>query len=846
MDCFEILGIEKSKDVKEIRKAYSRMLSKYSPEKDPEGFQRLRAAYEEALDKVKEEEPKENILSPIDRFIKDFEENYRDFSRRIDLTSWQSLLEREVCFNIDTSKEVGFRILDFIMDNYNFPTEIWRLFNNHFSWTSKKEVLCRSYPKNFIDFLVYKIDTDSTFNYKFLKQCKENEQDKFIEEFRNLGNAIDNLNYYAASKAIKETESICTEHPGLKVMKARYMSMSGRIEKALEIYAEVLAANENDVDALFYRGELYFTLGRVAEAIEDYKKVLEVRPSSAGVWYTLAKCFICTGSFEEAVKYSEQYIDAFPYAGDARVMLTSAYSFFIDNIEEREGIASTEERFKLAEAYFKISKTEESYNTLKELMQSTEAASDMYRLLCRIYISQRNIELAYSTINKAVELFKEDYELNFIKADILDELGQYEESVEQYDRAISLNKDIPSAYNNKAFVLNKVMRFDEALSCINTAIELEPEAAHSYKNKAAALLGLKMYEDCLEACQTALHKYQYLTEAYVIKMKALNSIGQYEDSMMTYKAAIDLGLRDSQLHYEKAKACRAVDRYEEAMKLLNQAIEIEEGNADFYYEKGLCYYDRKQFKDAIDAFEASVERKKDFGAAYYYKAQAYLALSEEEAVLNIIDAAISLNLENLDNFYALKGSILEDRKMHGEAFLLYKKAIECAPDIESYYYSAGHNLSDLKKFEEAIAYYNKYIEINPHTREPYVNISYCLYNLKKYEECIEYCNRALEIDPDYSVAHQNKGWSLYNLKNIEEAEKECAIALKLNGNNTDILLLKLRLLNYKGLYQEALAVCHRMLDIDPKDNNTLNIKRELIDKIEAAGKKKGLFKSIFR
>lgn len=41
MGCFEILGIEKTNDVKEIRRAYSKLLPKYSPENPGEGPRRF-------------------------------------------------------------------------------------------------------------------------------------------------------------------------------------------------------------------------------------------------------------------------------------------------------------------------------------------------------------------------------------------------------------------------------------------------------------------------------------------------------------------------------------------------------------------------------------------------------------------------------------------------------------------------------------------------------------------------------------------------------------------------------------------------------------------------------------
>lgn len=58
-DVFRILGIERTKDERQIKDAYRKRLMKKNPEDDPEGFKELRTAYEEALRFAGEEEAQE-------------------------------------------------------------------------------------------------------------------------------------------------------------------------------------------------------------------------------------------------------------------------------------------------------------------------------------------------------------------------------------------------------------------------------------------------------------------------------------------------------------------------------------------------------------------------------------------------------------------------------------------------------------------------------------------------------------------------------------------------------------------------------------------------------------------
>ena len=49
MNCWEVLEIEPTKDKKEIKKAYARLLKQYHPEENPEEFKQIQAAYQQCL-----------------------------------------------------------------------------------------------------------------------------------------------------------------------------------------------------------------------------------------------------------------------------------------------------------------------------------------------------------------------------------------------------------------------------------------------------------------------------------------------------------------------------------------------------------------------------------------------------------------------------------------------------------------------------------------------------------------------------------------------------------------------------------------------------------------------------
>jgi len=66
MTCWEVLGLSADADARSIKRQYATLLKRTRPDENPEGFQRLREAYEQALDwdelKV---EPQQNTPAPV-------------------------------------------------------------------------------------------------------------------------------------------------------------------------------------------------------------------------------------------------------------------------------------------------------------------------------------------------------------------------------------------------------------------------------------------------------------------------------------------------------------------------------------------------------------------------------------------------------------------------------------------------------------------------------------------------------------------------------------------------------------------------------------------------------------
>ena len=215
MDFWTILDLKSTTDISAIKKAYASKLKIFHPEDDPEGFQRLRLAYENALKfakynqkaaatvaKVQLAQPPYTpadcnqdlvkILPPISfdtnrnalitteelasEFIGKVKTLYNDPVFKKDVNRWKSLLEDEKYWNIEVKQRLNIQLLRFLanpdlsqelspyqklapyrVSDCNLPYEVWELFNTFFFWTEQERELYRLFPKDFLDFVWEKI-----------------------------------------------------------------------------------------------------------------------------------------------------------------------------------------------------------------------------------------------------------------------------------------------------------------------------------------------------------------------------------------------------------------------------------------------------------------------------------------------------------------------------------------------------------------------------------------------------------------------------------------------------------------------------------------------------------------
>ena len=118
------LGVLELGSEAEVKQAYREKLVFVNPEDDPQGFMKLRKAYEEALaylektnDDIEEENEEANFISAL-------EDVYSNILKRRDLQQWKKTLDVPYANEMETENDAMILMLRFLSGHFYIPQDV--------------------------------------------------------------------------------------------------------------------------------------------------------------------------------------------------------------------------------------------------------------------------------------------------------------------------------------------------------------------------------------------------------------------------------------------------------------------------------------------------------------------------------------------------------------------------------------------------------------------------------------------------------------------------------------------------------------------------------------------------
>ncbi len=193
--------------------------------------------------------------------------------------------------------------------------------------------------------------------------------------------------------------------------------------------------------------------------------------------------------------------------------------------------------------------TEDTKNKLKELSKNIEQrekigeqlSADDYFFSSLNYYEKGEYDNAINELEKAIAINQDYYDAWYNKGTILAKLERYEEAIEYFDKAIEIKPDYHDAWNNKGNTLAKLERYEEAIACYDKAIAIKPDYHHdACYNKGTVLAELERYEEAIACYDKAIAIKPDKYEAWYNKACTYSLMKNKKEMLISLRKAIEL------------------------------------------------------------------------------------------------------------------------------------------------------------------------------------------------------------------------------------------------------------------------------------------------------------------
>jgi tetratricopeptide (TPR) repeat protein len=746
---FHVLGIEETRDSETIQTVYRTLLKDTNPEDNPEGFKRLREAYEAAMEysrqaESEDTEGEEPEKTEVDLWIEKVAACYEDMTCRCREDIWEKIFRDPVCEGLDTSIEAREKLLVFLMDHVQLPWGVWKMIDKSFSILSDMEQLQEQFPRNFLDYVKYYTENEGFIRFELFTVLNPEKAngDGYLDHYYGVKRKVDQRETEGGLKELDDLAAFGLYYPYEDVERIRIWIAEGNIEEAVSMAESLRERYADDCYIDSYTGKAYYAGDRKEEAYELWQKVLKVKPDYYQAKIGVVQCLMDRKDFYHAKERLTEILDL-SYDEEALTLLRQVneelirdYKDKLNNGIEDANLPSGEMAVEIGWCLYQNEQIEEAISYVESFEPVPEQEYSYTNLYGRLLHQNGQHEKARPYLEKWLKLIEETVD----------------DGTEENKRRIS----------RKGRAAHTLSRCYQELGEKELAEQYAYIAIESAENRNEKLAGKQLlanvylkseqYEKSIDICDQIVKEDTGYLPAYLIRQEA---------------------------YYELRNGQEVVHDY-------HRIVEILPGYYKPYLLAAEVFFDHSQFEDAKGVLDRAKENQVEFTAQmklYEAKILRNLAKSDEDrkVIFKILKEAAAFPEEesDLEDFSEIEfeTALLHwDNDFYPVALAHMKKAISQNPDRLQYRLVCGHIYLNDKKYDEALKEYDAAEAVYSETPTLHYNRGLCYEGkglsavaAEHFEKTLEYAKTYRDVCEKLADYYEEKYNNQYVRENFDKA-----------------------------------------------------------------------------
>lgn len=204
--------------------------------------------------------------------------------------------------------------------------------------------------------------------------------------------------------------------------------------------------------------------------------------------------------------------------------------------------------------------------------------------------------------------------------------GDYDHSIQDYDRAVQLKPDYAEAFNGRGLAYYGKNEYERAIQDFTQAIQLKPDYAEAFNSRGKAYEALRVYSDIAKAVadfDQAIRLAPNFSEAFFNRGQAFAEEGHFSRAIPDYTTAIRLRPDYSEAFVKRSDAYMHRDEWNSALRDLSQAIKLNPEDADTLFARSSVYETTGNNAQAIRDVTEVIHLKPNEVWPYWFRAMDY-------------------------------------------------------------------------------------------------------------------------------------------------------------------------------------------------------------------------------